>query len=165
MKPEVFIRDVGIKEKIYNLYQKNQEYTKHYKPLKKVKFLDKGDMSEESHIIDSESKESFAARMMIEKGNFSKEYAEASKKLASMKPPKSSQTRVKQNKTNKKKSCFTCHQKGHVASCCPIKKDKRGTSPVKSKPEVKRENSPPKPAQKPKVEKVPNHNQQNGNTN
>nr|QOX89385.1 hypothetical protein H7685_00150 ['Parthenium hysterophorus' phyllody phytoplasma] len=26
VKPEVFIRDVGIKEKIYNLYQKNQEY-------------------------------------------------------------------------------------------------------------------------------------------
>ncbi|MFW8664843.1 DEAD/DEAH box helicase, partial [Candidatus Phytoplasma citri] len=26
VKPEVFIRDVGIKEKIFQLYQKNQEY-------------------------------------------------------------------------------------------------------------------------------------------
>ena len=34
------------------------------------------------------------------------------------------------------RSCFTCHEKGHVASCCPTKKKTNRVSPAKSRTSV-----------------------------
>jgi hypothetical protein len=39
----------------------------------------------------------------------------------------------KPKKAFPKRSCFTCHEKGHVASCCPFKKNLNRVSPVKSR--------------------------------
>ncbi|KAJ0433283.1 putative transcription factor interactor and regulator CCHC(Zn) family [Helianthus annuus] len=44
-------------------------------------------------------------------------------------------------KSRKQRSCFKCHNKGHVASCCPLKKGKQKIEEVKDENQVGSSNS------------------------
>ena len=90
---------------------------------KKVKFVKIGNLEEESEkLINSKSKQSLQAPPLATPNSTNK-----SKPMTSHK------------KTFVRRSCFSCHEKWHVASCCPNKKSvtqyrqiTREKSPVKT---------------------------------
>ncbi|KAJ0491164.1 putative transcription factor interactor and regulator CCHC(Zn) family [Helianthus annuus] len=82
-------------------------------------FVQGSDMKNETTVIENESNVEFAKNKNIEK-SVSKQTEQDSSKASSSDEGSSSKTSAK--KSSKSRSCFKCHTKGHVASCCPNKK-------------------------------------------
>ena len=137
-----------LKNKNSPLKNKNQTF------VKKVTFVRGSDMKTETTVIEKESNVEFAKNKTTEKFESKQTEQRPSKASSSSNEGSSSKASVKKSST--KRSCFKCHTKGHVASCCPNKKNeaqisekKKGKSPEKNGDGEKRvSNSPKKSAPK-----------------
>ncbi|KAJ0938205.1 putative transcription factor interactor and regulator CCHC(Zn) family [Helianthus annuus] len=122
--------------------------------VKKINFVQGSDMKNETAVIEKESNVEFAKNKNKEKSEIKQTEQNSSK--ASPPSDKGSTSETPAKKSLKRRSCFRCHVKGHVASCCPNKKSEaqmtkkqRGKLPVKSgDSEEKGSNSPMKSAPK-----------------
>ncbi|MFS7968991.1 putative transcription factor interactor and regulator CCHC(Zn) family [Helianthus anomalus] len=122
--------------------------------VKKINFVQGSDMKNETAVIEKESNVEFAKNKNIEKSEIKQTEQNSSK--ASSPSDKGSTSETPAKKSLKRRSCFKCHTKGHVASCCPNKKSEaqmsdkqRGKLPEKSiDSEEKGSNSPKKSAPK-----------------
>ncbi|KAJ0466681.1 putative RNA-directed DNA polymerase [Helianthus annuus] len=116
--------------------------------VKKVNFVQGSDMKTETAVIEEESNVEFAKNKNIEKSEIKQTDQNPSK--ASSSEPESS-SKASGEKSLKRRSCFKCHTKGHVASCCPNKKveaqlseKQRGKSQEKNGDKKERESNSPK---------------------
>ncbi|KAJ0587956.1 putative transcription factor interactor and regulator CCHC(Zn) family [Helianthus annuus] len=122
--------------------------------VKKINFVQGSDMKNETAVIEKESNVEFAKNKSIEKSEIKQTEQNSSKGSSPSDKGSTSETPAK--KSLKRRSCFRCHTKGHVASCCPNKKSEaqlsdkqRGKLPQKSgDSEEKGSNSPKKSAPK-----------------
>ena len=89
--------------------------------VKKVTFVQGSDMKNETTVIEKESNVQFAKNKTMEKSESKQTEQRPSKASSSSDEGSSSKASVKKSST--KRSCFKCHTKGHVASCCPNKKN------------------------------------------
>ncbi|KAJ0556863.1 putative transcription factor interactor and regulator CCHC(Zn) family [Helianthus annuus] len=118
--------------------------------VKKINFVQGSDMKNETAVIEKESNVEFAKNKNKEKSEI--EQTEQNSSKASSPSDKGSTSETPAKKSLKRRSCFRCHVKGHVASCCPNKKSEaqmsdkqRGKLPEKSDDsEEKCSNSPKK---------------------
>jgi hypothetical protein len=95
---------------------------------KEVIFVKGSDMKNEARVIENVSNEQFAKNKNVE----------MSQQASSSSLPQGSSSNASVKKHSGKRSCFLCHTKGHVASCCPNKKSQAQVS------QNKREKSPEK---------------------
>ncbi|MFS8007019.1 putative transcription factor interactor and regulator CCHC(Zn) family [Helianthus anomalus] len=116
--------------------------------VKKINFVQGSDLKNETAVIEKESNVEFAKNKNIEKSEIKQTEQNSSK--ASSPSDKGSTSETPAKKSLKRRSCFKCHIKGHVASCCPNKKSEaqisekqRGKLPEKEgDSEEKGSNSP-----------------------
>jgi hypothetical protein len=89
---------------------------------KKVIFVKGSDMKNETSVIENVSNEQFAKI----------KDSEVSQQASSSSLPQGSSPNASVKKHSGKRSCFLCHTKGHVASCCPNKKSQARVSEKKN---------------------------------
>ncbi|KAM0067121.1 putative transcription factor interactor and regulator CCHC(Zn) family [Helianthus debilis subsp. tardiflorus] len=117
--------------------------------VKKINFVQGSDMKNETTVIENESNVEFAKNKNKEISESKQTEPNSSKALSLTDEGSTSKTPAK--KSLKRRLCFRCHTKGHVASCCPNKKNeaqvserKREKSPEKSGDKKERESNSPK---------------------
>ncbi|MFS7932480.1 putative transcription factor interactor and regulator CCHC(Zn) family [Helianthus anomalus] len=134
--------------------QNSQPKSKNQTFVKKINFVQGSDMKNEIAVIEKESNVEFAKNKNKEQSEIKQNEQNSSK--ASSPSDKGSTSETPAKKSLKRRSCFRCHIKGHVASCCPNKKSEarmsdkqRGKLPEKvGESEEKGSNSPKKSAPK-----------------
>ena len=88
--------------------------------VKQINFVQGSDMKKETTVIENEFNVEFAKNK--DKENSETKQTEPNPSKASSSKPESS-SKASDKKSSKRMSCFKCHTKGHVASCCPNKRN------------------------------------------